>query len=53
MVSFQNPMQKIKERVTTEPTSVIRIIEDEYVKHHLTDDDRQRFLLPAAQGRCH
>ncbi|CAF1479974.1 unnamed protein product [Rotaria magnacalcarata] len=43
-------MQKIKERVTTEPTSVIRMIEDEYMKHHLTDDDRQRFLLPAAQA---
>lgn len=44
-------LQKVKERIMIEPTSVTRIIEDEYVKHHLDDDDRQHFLLPVAQGK--
>ena len=43
-------MQKVKERVTMEPTSVMRIIEDEYAKYNLNNDDRQHFLLPSAQG---
>ncbi|CAF2592455.1 unnamed protein product [Rotaria sp. Silwood2] len=43
-------LQKIKERVMVEPTSVTRIIEDEYVKHHLNDGDREKFLLPASQA---
>ena len=43
-------LHKIKQRVTIEPTSVTRIIEDEYVKHRLNDGDRQHFLLPASQG---
>ncbi|CAF1354279.1 unnamed protein product [Rotaria magnacalcarata] len=43
-------LQKVKERIMIEPTSVTRIIEDEYVKHHLDDGDRRHFLLPAAQA---
>ncbi|CAF0947217.1 unnamed protein product [Rotaria sordida] len=44
-------LQKVKERVMTEPTSVTRIIEDEYVKNNLNDGDRQYFLLPTAQDK--
>jgi hypothetical protein len=44
-------LNKIKQRVMIEPTSVSRIIEDEYVKTKLNDEDRQHFLLPAAQGK--
>ncbi|CAF0947309.1 unnamed protein product [Rotaria sordida] len=43
-------LQKFKERVTTELTSVTRIIDDEYVKNNLNDGDRQHFLLPTAQA---
>jgi hypothetical protein len=44
-------LKKIKERVVNEPTSVTRIIEDEYAKHDLNEQDRQHFLLPVAQGK--
>ncbi|CAF1223968.1 unnamed protein product, partial [Rotaria sordida] len=43
-------LQKVKEKVTTEPTSATRIIDDEYVKNNLNDGDRQHFLLPTAQA---
>lgn len=42
-------LAKIKERVFTEPTSITRIIEDEYVKEKLNKDEQQRLLLPKAQ----
>ncbi|CAF4323469.1 unnamed protein product, partial [Rotaria sordida] len=44
-------LQKVKERVTTEPTSATRIIDDEYVKNNLNDGDRQHFLLLTAQDK--
>jgi hypothetical protein len=44
-------LQKVKDRVLLEPTSVTRIIEDEYVKNNLNNDDRCHFLLPQVQGK--
>ena len=43
-------LNKIKQRVLIEPTSITRIIEDEYAKSNLDNDEQERFLLPAAQG---
>ncbi|CAF0848187.1 unnamed protein product [Didymodactylos carnosus] len=43
-------LQKIKERMSIEPTSIPRIIEDEYIKHNLNTDEQQHFLLPSAQA---
>lgn len=44
-------LQKVKERILVEPTSITRIIEDEYVKCNMSNDDRCQFLLPSAQGK--
>jgi hypothetical protein len=44
-------LQKVKDRVLIEPTSVTRIIEDEYIKNNLDTEDRCQFLLPHAQGK--
>ncbi|CAF1494114.1 unnamed protein product, partial [Didymodactylos carnosus] len=42
-------LDKIKERIVTEPTSVIAIIEQEYAKANLSKDEQYQFLLPSAQ----
>ena len=44
-------LKKVKERVLVEPTPVTRIIEDEYIKNNLNNEDRCNFLLPQAQGK--
>lgn len=44
-------LEKIKERVLTETTSVTRIIEDEYAKERLSQSEQQHMLLPIAQGQ--
>ena len=44
-------LQKVKERISMEPTSIPRIIEGEYVKCNMSNDDRCHFLLPSAQGK--
>ncbi|CAF1662226.1 unnamed protein product, partial [Didymodactylos carnosus] len=44
-------LQKVKDRVLLEPTPVTRIIEDEYIKNNLNNEDRCHFLLPQAQGK--
>ena len=44
-------LHQVRQRVSTEPTSITRIIEDEYAKSHLNDDERRHFLLPNAQGK--
>ncbi|CAF1360767.1 unnamed protein product [Adineta ricciae] len=43
-------LQKIKDRVLSEPSSVTRIIEDEYIKGNLNSEERCHFLLPQAQA---
>jgi C4-type Zn-finger protein len=43
-------LHKVRHRVSTEPTSITRIIEDEYSKSNLNDDERRQVLLPTAQG---
>jgi len=37
--------------VLVEPTPVTRIIEDEYIKKNLNNEDRCQFLLPQSQGK--
>ena len=44
-------LDQVKQRVSTEPTSITRIIEDEYAKSNLNDDERRQFLLPTSQGK--
>lgn len=43
-------LNKIKQRVLTEPTSITRIVEDEYAKSNLNNDEQERFLLSVAQS---
>ena len=44
-------LEKIKERVLTETTSVTRIIEDEYAKQRFSSSEQQHMLLPTVQGQ--
>ncbi|CAF2694340.1 unnamed protein product [Rotaria sp. Silwood2] len=43
-------LQNVKDTVLLEPTPVTRIIEDEYIKNNLNNEDRCHFLLPQAQA---
>ncbi|CAF1088438.1 unnamed protein product [Didymodactylos carnosus] len=47
--SWPVPIDKIKERTVTEPTSVVAIIEQEYAKANLAKDEQYQLLLPSAQ----